>query len=1206
MVPKYLPKSPDFPPPDSAQSEKRSPNSKSDFDTMVEFYLANHPYVYGPNGVSELEVRFGTNPKNMQPISKIDYDNVVQQFKSAGFTTPDNNGINILRIRNEYMHPTKHRPVISNIRAEIVGVDLVKKYCESNDLQKVLHLSSSMSAAREKIKFTQKMAPMVGPKDAQKPLRPVDFPDFNFRLSYQYEKDYSAQSNKSKEIIQHWADQKKDFRYINRLRWSHPDYPVFLDVSVVKSSPRFKNVPITHYTVQQANLFQNTETYEIELEIDNKRVGPGTPFDKPGPLAEAIRKCIRIVLSGLQGTNYPISLQEKNKVLLSYLDVIYGSEYAISMGDKLFGDDWKERNRAKNKLGRHFIGPSSYTLQLKNIQPVDDKTPHNQVPNIRNQYTVTDKADGERKLLYIAGNGRIYMIDINMNVIFTGTMTRNQDAFNSILDGEHIKYDKKGAFLNQYAAFDLYFAKGESKRELAFAKTDASEEDNKYRLSLLQQFIQNLASISILDADAGNSNPKAAADTKGKHACPISIVCKHFWVDIEGNIFQHCASILSQVHDGTYPYNTDGLIFTPANTGVGSDKVGSSAPLDRKCTWNASFKWKPAEYNTIDFLVSTKKDKTGKDEIHHIFQEGTNLASSQNIITYKVLELKCGFNKKEHMYLNPLLSMINNTLPTPGDINNEMNYEPINFQPTNPFDPKAYLCNMVLQNSGTNGMALITEEGEYFEQDMIVEFRYDVSKEDGWRWIPLRVRYDKTNDLRNGGRNYGNAYHVANNNWHSIHNPITETMITKGEGISSVVEDTNIYYNRSSKTNTKPLRDFHNLFVKRHLILGTCNRDNLLIDFAMGKGGDLPKWIAARLAFVFGIDISTDNIENTLDGACARYLNARKDSGKIPEALFVQGNSVLNIRSGKAFTGEKYKQISRAVFGQGAKDKTELGEGVYKQYGVGEEGFHVSSCQFALHYFFENETTMHSFLRNVSECTRLNGYFIGTCYDGQTVFNALRKINPDDSFTVMRDGEKLCEITKKYDKTGFPEDELSLGYAIDVFQESINTVQREYLVHFPYLIRVLENYGFQLVTTEEAVGLGLPNGSGMFEELYNAMVAEVARDKRSASNYGQAAMMTSEEKKISFWNRYFVFRKVRNVNEEKVMKIMMKNLAEVEEDQELEKTVDTKPVIRKIRGVKRKIVIQPATVPTTEEGEPEGKDEIKYISKTTISIPKKK
>ena len=33
--------------------------------------------------------------------------------------------------------------------------------------------------------------------------------------------------------------------------------------------------------------------------------------------------------------------------------------------------------------------------------------------------------------------------------------------------------------------------------------------------------------------------------------------------------------------------------------------------------------------------------------------------------------------------------------------------------------------------------------------------------------------------------------------------------------------------------------------------------------------------------------------------------------------------------------------------------------------------FQIRSCQFALHYFFESETSLHSFLRNLSECTKV-------------------------------------------------------------------------------------------------------------------------------------------------------------------------------------------------------------------------------------------
>jgi hypothetical protein len=88
-----------------------------------------------------------------------------------------------------------------------------------------------------------------------------------------------------------------------------------------------------------------------------------------------------------------------------------------------------------------------------------------------------------------------------------------------------------------------------------------------------------------------------------------------------------------------------------------------------------------------------------------------------------------------------------------------------------------------------------------------------------------------------------------------------------------------------------------------------------------------------------------------MDGACARYIkSANEHSRDFPKALFLEGNSGNNIRSGKAFKTEKEKQIARAIFGNGPKDRQVLKEAVYKQYGVAHEGFNISSCQFALHY----------------------------------------------------------------------------------------------------------------------------------------------------------------------------------------------------------------------------------------------------------------
>jgi hypothetical protein len=1151
-------------------------NPKDDFETMIEFYLASNPHLkQKDHKVSELEVRFGTGlknkEKNKRSLSKMDYDNVIQQLLASGFSTENADGLSILRIQNEYTDTRDGEIRISNIRAEVVGVDLIQEYCRTNSLQKLIDLTSTVSAKADKIKFTQKSPPMI--KD--KPLKPVDFPDFNFRVSYQLERDFSVRSDVAQKIISKWNDSKKTFRYLNRVRFSHPDLPIHADLTILKGSPKtgYKDVPIPYYTVQEAKVFSNPETYEIELEIDNMRVGSATEFSKATALLAALRKCIRIILTGLHGSAYPISNSEKGKVLQTYMKMIHGEDHQprdIRTGD--------------------FIGPSSFTLQLENIQ--SEIPEGSKVANIRNNYTVTDKADGDRRLLYIAPNGRIYMIDTNMNAIFTGTITGEKTLHDSLLDGEHIKYDKNGKFINLYAAFDIYFIHGKSVRELAFIPESADDEESKYRLPLLQKYIRDLKPYSILDKENGKvEEAKKKQPNDGiekKTPCHFLIKCKQFYSSSDVSIFHGCSTILSKVRDGTYEYNTDGIIFTPSNTGVGSDSAGKAGPLF-KIAWDKSFKWKPPEFNTIDFLVSVKTDKTGKDEVHHVFQEGLNLTGPQNIIQYKVLELRCGFDERKDGYINPMLNLINDDLPMVDlqDGNNRpfrKTYKPVTFCPTNPYDPKAHLCNVTLVKNGSGDLVMMTEEHEYFEDNTIVEFRYDMTKPAGWRWIPLRVRYDKTYELRTTFDNFGNNYKVANSNWHSIHNPVTEDMITTGKGIPELTADEDVYYNRLGKdTSTRGLRDFHNLYIKRKLILAVSNRGNTLIDYAVGKAGDLSKWIAANLGFVFGIDISKDNIENRLDGACARYLNMRKKHRSIPGALFVNGNSSQNIRSGRALISEKDKQISRAVFGQGPKDKGELGEGVYKRYGIGEQGFHVSSCQFAMHYFFESQKTLHDFLRNISECTRVGGYYIGTCYDGQTVFNRLKTKKREESIVIMREDRKIFEIIKQYDQTGFPEDEMSIGYAIDVYQESINKVFREYLVNFNYLIRIMEDYGFSLIPQGEMVALGLPNSTGLFDELFDSMKTEIEKDKRREADYGTAENMSQEEKQISFMNRYFVFRKMRNVNAEKVGKLLMnKGSEDVEMSEDPEVETEPKkleePKVIKIRKKKdTKIVLEQFT-----------------------------
>ena len=176
------------------------------------------------------------------------------------------------------------------------------------------------------------------------------FEDFNLKISYQLEQSSTARSDFIRGILEKWGEKYKTFRYLNRVRFYHPDLPIFADISIVRSSKMRGTMPLKTYDIQDSGVLTGVESYEIEMEIDNDRVGTGTQYNTTKSLTDLIRKMVRIILSGLQGTNYPISYIEKDDVLYQYMKLIKGDEY--------------QRGRI---LPRDFIGPSSTTLQMENI-----------------------------------------------------------------------------------------------------------------------------------------------------------------------------------------------------------------------------------------------------------------------------------------------------------------------------------------------------------------------------------------------------------------------------------------------------------------------------------------------------------------------------------------------------------------------------------------------------------------------------------------------------------------------------------------------------------------------------------------------------------------------------------------------------------------------------------------------------------------------
>lgn len=1057
----------------------------------------------------ELEVRFGT--KFWNPTTQIDFNNVISKLKSQGFNADVSEGSYRLTIMNQYIDRRSGGMKISNIRTEVAGIGAIQDYCKSN--------SFDTESIPRNITFNQKRSKHWKGEF----LKAIDFDDFQFRVNYKEEKYLRPNFGLVQGMLSKWEASRKIFRFIKRFSFAHPKFPFTIDCSIVQTSSRnAKHYMIPEYRIESSNVFNNPISYEIEIEILKHRLPKDATAES---IVKQLKRVIMMIMSGLQNSNFPIKYSVQEEIAAEYMNLL-----------------WKKNKPERRIRSSDFVGPSSISLELVNVSPIDEDS---KIPNIRMPYTTTDKADGVRKLMFINKKGTIYLIDVNMNIQFTGVLCRNRDYYNTIIDGEHILHNKLGIFINQFWAFDIYYKNKIDLRPQPFTKIEGIDApaDSKFRLTELDKAIKNL----VLKPVVGEK-------------LSMNFHVKTFYISNGPEIFKNCQLIIERERQGLFSYEIDGMIFTPADKGVGSDKVGETLPPMKK-TWRRSFKWKPPEFNTIDFLVTTKKTAAGKEFIGNIFQDGDNMNNLNQITQYKTLILRVGFDERKHGYINPCEDVINDRLPTRQHKDSNDAYKPVPFQPTDPTPAyPAYIANIVLKEVDGVKYMYTEDMKSVIEDETIVEFKYNQNDKKFWEWTPIRVRTKKTAEYKAGRRNYGNAYHVAQSIWKSIHNPVTEDMITTGNDIPDQIVDDDVYYNRSGSTITKALRDFHNLFVKRSLILGATSQGGTLIDMSVGKGGDFPKWIAAKLAFVLGLDIARDNIENRLDGACARFLNYRKKFYSMPYALFINANSGLNIRSGEACYTEKGKEIVKAVFGEGAQDEGKLGKGVIRQFGKAKAGFDVVSNQFSLHYFFENTTILASFLQNISECCKVGGYFIGTSYDGGKVFQLLEAKKAGEGIHITKNGKKMWEIKKQYENIRFENNKSSVGYRIDVYQESINKIFPEYLVNYDYLVTVMEDFGFVLLSREEAKTMGLPNSMGNFNELFDIMEDEISARRLKKSDVGRALAMSPDEKKISFLNKYFIFKKVRDVNAAQVARVLSdesvkQELSDIRDSFKLQKTI---------------------------------------------------
>jgi mRNA (guanine-N7-)-methyltransferase len=299
------------------------------------------------------------------------------------------------------------------------------------------------------------------------------------------------------------------------------------------------------------------------------------------------------------------------------------------------------------------------------------------------------------------------------------------------------------------------------------------------------------------------------------------------------------------------------------------------------------------------------------------------------------------------------------------------------------------------------------------KDNTILEFYYDKEeKDEEMRWKPYRIRLDKTKgyldnflegkfEVNNGPNSCRTAFNI----WDLIQNPVTEDLIFG-----------KVYYTTNKKAEL-PLYKYNNM-IKSYLYSKYLKKNQDLLEIAGGKGGDFWKILKSGAKYVLLFDIDKMGL-----------LQAENRYKKIKDGFN------LNLVQFDPLT-ENINKIRNA-------SKVEK--------------FDVISCQFAFHYFMQNNKTIDRIIDLIDAFLKNGGYFMFTAYDGKKVFEKL-----EDTLEYKIKDLTFAKIEKDYKQKEFK----NYGQKIKVFVDKIGSEHQEYLINDDYVNKKFSKKGIDLVESE--------------------------------------------------------------------------------------------------------------------------------------------
>ena len=941
-----------------------------------------------------------------------------------------------------------------------------------------------------------------------------------------------------------WDTIYKHYKIVKEFKYTNTHTQTIFKVLITRESEDAQATNMKSSGVSSSPMIYEFESVSV-VNIDSSTMLNESGKNKyyETKINNVMSECMTMVQL-LSQQRYPLSRKQQYAIASEYNDLIKHhievprwQKYETKKSEEME----KERDKSKDKDNSdvsekedvnnkqistfHFLAPKPITLeQMHMVEPGPDTYG---VQSILKGYAVTDKADGERMLMYINKQGFAYLINNTFDVMFTGLVTQNTNLFLSVLDGEFISAKKRtdneeSNKLDMFAVFDIYFQNGKKTTDLPLISLNASAPANttNTRYSLMVETCKNTYWHA--------SNHK-------EFKPQVELICKAHIPGDGQDILDSCKNLLYGARN--LPYTIDGLIFTPRDLAVYGYYPGVSVPLPDNPKWERVMKWKPAEQNTIDFLIKEIPNSMRTDPItrkaykKYKLYTGYNAAQWEPITPIEGVRLRYD---KQYAYNAKKMARV---------------YRAKEFKPFSNTQPGVEIAELEVKD--VKGNCLCTEDNAIISTDTIVEFAFDKDTPNvpniSRRWIPLRLREDKTRiyQRKNTLSKTANDLSVATSIWRAIHNPVTRSHITGVESMPSsaipssleerILGVDDVYYARDVPRNhllSVHMLDFHNQGIKKMLYNKCKNRDSL-IEFACGMAGDLPRWRDGCYRFVMGVDLSRDNIVNPRDGAYARMLkqkyalsaaNARNCNDGLEgkpqyiDTVFVVGDCAKPLHNATAAgDDEESVKLLKILY-----NKPTRGVEPYlsKLVGRATRGFSMASCMFAIHYFFYNEEKLDGFLNNVSNNLRQGGTFIATFMDGMAVHNLLNS-SPEIVKKGYVEGRKLEDqvpvwsIVRRY-STFTKED--SWGKHVDVFLENTNKLIPEFLVHFELLVEKAAAHG--LVCTED----------GMFSATFNEVLARATSTPDMKHDHLESAVLKMKDDSVqtqfSFLNRWAVFKKM--------------------------------------------------------------------------------